>query len=70
MCFSKPKEPTVAPIAAAPTAVSTGESESMKETRNKDRQRQRAAAGYQQNILTGSTGVSDSGNVAKKTLLG
>lgn len=67
MCFSK--TPEVKQVAPTPTATSIGESESATESKTKDRAKQRAAAGYQQNILSGSTGTSDA-NVSKKTLLG
>lgn len=69
MCFGGHDIPEQKPLPAAPTAVSTGDSESVKEAKEKDRKRQRAAAGFQQNILGGSTGLSDS-NVGKKQLLG
>ena len=68
MCFG-PDVPETKPLPAAPTAASNGESEAVKDAKDKDKKRQRAAAGYQQNILGGSTGLSDS-NVSKKQLLG
>ena len=68
MCLSSPKVSTPA-VAPTPTPTSVGESESVAEAKTKYRAKQRAAAGYQQNILSGSAGTSDS-NVNKKTLLG
>jgi hypothetical protein len=69
MCFSTPKVAATAPLPAAPTAVNTGDTEAMADAKDKDRKRQRAAAGYQQNILSGSQSMADS-NVGKKQLLG
>ena len=69
MCLSSPKVSTPAVMTVAPTPTSVGESESVAEAKTKYRAKQRAAAGYQQNILSGSAGTSDS-NVNKKTLLG
>ena len=63
MCLSSPKVSTPA-VAPTPTPTSVGESESVAEAKTKYRAKQRAAAGYQQNILSGSAGTSDS-NVSK-----
>lgn len=73
MCFDslfggKTSTPTVQQVAPAPTAVSTGEDQAVKDARENDRKRQRAAAGFQNNILTGST--SSTGSVTKNQLLG
>lgn len=68
MCFS-PDVPETKPLPAAPTADSMATSEAMKEAKDKDKKRLRAAAGFQQNMLGGSVGLSDS-NVGKKQLLG
>lgn len=69
MCLSSQKVSSPDPIAPAPTAASVGTDESAADAKNKDRKKQRAAAGYQQNILSGSSGTSDA-NVSKKSLLG
>jgi len=66
MCFSKPK---VDPIAPSPTQTNIGAAEDMQQQNESNRKKQRSAAGYQQNILNGSTGLSDA-NVNKKVLLG
>ena len=67
MCFSKPDPPK--PLPPAPTPVNIGENEAAKESREQSRKRQRAASGYQQNILTGDSG-SALGSVSSKQLLG
>lgn len=67
MCM--PKAPKVAPAAPAPTADNIGANEDVATNKEDERKRQRAAAGFQQNILSGSIGNSDA-NVSKKTLLG
>ena len=68
MCFG-PDVPETKPLPAAPTAASNGESEAVKDAKDKDRKRQRSMAGFQQNILGGPGGLSDT-NIAKKKLLG
>lgn len=68
MCFGS--TPKVEPIAPSPRQVDNSEAASMKEARDKDRKRQAAVAGYQQNILTGGSGLSDTGVDTKKKLLG
>lgn len=68
MCLS-PDIPKPKPLPAAPTADNIGASDAVKDAKDKDRKRQRSAAGFQQNMLGGSTGLSDS-NVGKKNLLG
>lgn len=67
MCFAK--TPKMDPIAATPTATNIGADEATTANKEKDRAKQRAAAGYQQNILSGATGTSDA-NVSKKSILG
>ena len=68
MCLG-PDIPEQKPLPAAPTADNIGESEAMKNAKDKDRKRQRSMAGFQQNILGGPGGLSDT-NIAKKKLLG
>lgn len=63
MCFSTPKVDNT-PASPAPTVANTGDSETTAATNEAQRKKLRAAAGYQQNILTGT---SDTG---KKSLLG
>ena len=68
MCFSSPKVSSPAPTPPTPTVASTGDAETTAENNDKERKRLRAAAGYQQNILSGTTGTSS--NSDKKSLLG
>lgn len=67
MCFgSTPKVKSTPP---PPTAASTGEDTIIREARKKERERQRAMAGFQQNILGGSMAATDTTGT-KKQLLG
>ncbi|MBP2652622.1 MAG: hypothetical protein H6Q73_191 [Firmicutes bacterium] len=69
MCFSTSVSSDSSDYSAAPTSVSTGDSETLQEEQEKQRKKLREANGYAKNIVAGTSSLSSS-NVSKKSLLG
>lgn len=69
MCFStpKPKQPKI----TQPTISTTVDDKEVGDEKERQRKRQKLAAGRNSTILTGSeSGISSSANTSSKTLLG
>ena len=69
MCFSTSVSGDSSDYSAAPTAVTTGDSETLAQEAAKARKKLKKANGYAKNIIAGTSALS-SANVAKKNLLG
>lgn len=67
MCLSTPSYSST-PTPPTPTVANTGASETTADDNDAQRKKLRAAAGYQQNILSGSADTSS--NSDKKSILG
>ena len=69
MCFSKPK--VSQPKITQPTISTTVDDKEVGDEKERQRKRQKLAAGRNSTILTGSeAGTSSSANTSNKTLLG
>jgi len=69
MCFSTSVSSDSTDYSAAPTTVTTGDSETLAEEAARARKKLKKANGYAKNIIAG-TGTLAAANVAKKNLLG